>query len=166
MAVAVPIIMAVTAVVGTAIAVQQAQAASKANKRNAQIMEQNAVIARNDAAVQAQQIERQNILRLGAIRTAQGKAGGEASEGSVLDVLGDVAAQGELEKQNAIYQGELRARGFSNTASLDNMAADTAKTSGYLKAGSELLGGAAQAYGSYNKLNLQGSGYNTNGRDY
>lgn len=149
----IPFIQIASAVVGAIGAIQQGNAAKAAANYNATISMQNAEIARNDAAMQAQQIDRENYMRLGAIRTAQGKSGGAAGEGSVLDVLGDVAAQGELEKQYALYQGEQRARGYTNTATLDVFSGRNAQTAGYLRAGTELLGGGAKAYTSYTKLN-------------
>ena len=148
-----PIVMGASAVVGALSAIQQGKAAKAAADFNATISAQNADIARADAALQAQQIDRDNYLRLGAIRTAQGKSGGAAGEGSVLDVLGDQAAQGELEKQYALYQGEQRARGFTNTANLDTFSGKQAQKSGYLKAGSELLSGGAKAYNAYQRVN-------------
>jgi hypothetical protein len=81
------------------------------------------------------------------------------SSGSVLDVLGDVAAQGELERQSILYQGEINARGQMNTAALDRQIASSARTGGYLKAGSELLAGGAKYYerGSRSKVPSFGS---------
>jgi hypothetical protein len=156
MAAAIPYIMAASAAVAAVGAIQQGKAAKAAADYNANISIQNAQIARADAAAMAKQQDRENYMRLGAIRAAQGKSGGEIGEGSVLDVLGDVAAQGEMEKQNIIYQGEQRARGFTNTATLDTFSGRQAQKSGYLKAGSELLGGAANAGSAYYRLNRAG----------
>lgn len=166
MAAAVPFLMAAGAVVSAVGAIQQGKAADAAAQYNATISEQNAQIARNDAAMQAVQIERENALRLGAIRAAQGKSGGVANEGSVLDVLGDVAAQGELDRQYAIYQGEQRARGFTNTAQLDRFSGKQAERSGYLRAGSELLSGGSRAYRSYNQLPRTGGTTNSGYSDF
>jgi len=152
MAAAIPYIMAASAVVGAVSAIQQGKAARAASEFNANVEMQNAQIARADAAAAAQQVDRENYMRFGASRAAQGRSGGAADQGSVLDVLADNAMQGELEKQNVIYQGEQRARGFNNSSALDTTAGKNAQTSGYLKAGSELLGGGARAYTSYNSL--------------
>lgn len=151
MAAAIPYVIAAGAAVSAVSAIQQGNAAKAAADFNATISMQNAAIARSDAAAQATQIERENALRLGAIRTAQGKSGGAADSGSVLDVLGDQAAQGELEKQYAIYQGEQRARGFVNTANLDTASGKAAQKAGYMKAGAELLGGTARSYDIYSR---------------
>lgn len=152
MAMAIPFIMLAATAVSAISAVRQGQAAKAAADYNALINQQNAGIARSDAAAQAAQVDRENYLRLGSIRAAQGKSGGVAGEGSVLDVLGDVAAQGELEKQYALYQGEQRARGYGNTATLDTFSGRNAQTAGYLKAGTELLSGGAGAYTTSQRL--------------
>lgn len=152
MAAAIPFIQGAAAVVGAINAIQQGRAQKAAADYNATISTQNAAIAQADAAAQAAQIDRENYLRLGQIRTAQGKSGGEAGSGSVLDVLGDVAAQGELDRQMALYGGEQRARGYANTAALDTFSGRQAESAGYLRAGAELLGGGAKAYQSYTSL--------------
>lgn len=152
MAAAIPYVLAASAVVSAVSAIRQGNAAEAAANFNAQIAEQNAVAARQQSAAQAKQIERENYMRLGSIRAAQGKSGGASGEGSVLDVLAYSAAQGELDKQNAVYGGEMSARGYTNTASLDRYRGDTALTAGYMKAGTELLSGASSAYTSYNRI--------------
>ena len=92
-------------------------------------------------------------MRLGAVRAAQGHSGGTGDAGSVLDIIGDSAAQSELEKQNILYRGELKARGYTNTATLDTISGQNAVTSSYYKAGSELLSGGVGVYKSYDALN-------------
>lgn len=155
-AAAVPYVMAAAAAVSAYSAVQQGKAAKAASEFNRTIADQNADITRANAAAQAKQQDRENFLRLGAIRAAQGKSGGAAGEGSVLDVIGDVAAQGELQRQNIIYEGELGARGYSNTSALDTSQGRNALTSSYYKAGSDLLEGGSQAYMAQNKLKRGG----------
>jgi hypothetical protein len=151
-AAALPYLQAAMAVVGAISAIQQGKSAKAAADYNARINEQNAGIARQEAADLARQQERENYLRLGAIHAAQGKSGGAAGEGSVLDVLGDTAAQGELERQNILYRGELKARGYTNTAALDRFEGSQAVSSSYMKAGTELLSGAASAYDTFGRI--------------
>lgn len=161
MAAAIPWIQGAAAVVGALSAIQQGRAAQAAANYNATINAQNAEISRADAAMEATQVQRENALRLGAIRANQGASGGAAGEGSVLDVLGDVAAQGELERQFVLYQGEQRARGFTNTAQLDRYSGRQARSASYMRAGTELLSGGAKAYQSYRSL-LDRTGGQTN----
>lgn len=153
MAAAIPFIMVAAAVVGAASAVRQGQIAKATGDYNRKINEQNADFAREEALVKARQHDREMFMRLGAIKAAQGKNGGAAGEGSVLDVLGDAAAQGELERQYITYSGELKARGFQNTAALDSASGREAQRGSYLRASGELLGGASDAYGTSLKLN-------------
>src|SRR5574341_196071 len=93
MAVAIPIMMAVGTALAAYGAYQQGAAARKASNFNAAVARQNAIVATGQAKAKAAQIERENILRLGLIRANQGASGG-TMEGSVLDVIGDVASQG------------------------------------------------------------------------
>lgn len=152
MAAALPFLQIAGAVMSAVGALQQGSAAKSASDYNATISTQNAAIARQNAADRARQADRETYLRLGSIRANQGAAGGAAGEGSVLDVIGDVAAQSELEKQQILYQGELQARGFTNDATLETFSGEAKQSSGYWKAGSELLGGAYGYASSQAKL--------------
>lgn len=152
MAAAVPYIMAASAAVAVVSAVQQGRAAKAAGDYNAQLAERNAQMERQQAALRAAQSEREGMLRLGAIRAAQGKSGGVANEGSVIDVLGDVAEQNELERQDILYRGAARAGAYEGSANLERMRGSTGQTAGYLKAGEALLGGAAGTYTAYKRV--------------
>lgn len=147
MAPMIPYLLAAGAAVSAYGAISQGQAAKASGKFNAAMNEQNAQFARQEAEALARQQDRENFMRIGAIKAAQGKSGGAAGEGSVLDVIGSVAEQGELERQMIIYRGELKASGYQSTAALDTMSGGAASTAGYLTAGSELLkGGATSSY--------------------
>ena len=137
-----PYVFGAVAAVG---AIQQGQAAKAAANYNAQIADQNAAIARQQTELRDQQQARENYLRLGAIRAAAG-ANGNTNAGSVLDVVADVAMQGELQRQQIRYGGKLQERDFGNTAALDRTAGKQAVTNSMYQAGSDLLGGASQAY--------------------
>jgi len=140
---------------GTALSVfgslKSGQSAKKAAEFNEKINLQNAEIVRQEARDNARVIDRQNYLLAGAIRAAQGASGGRQA-GRVLDVIADAAAQGELAQQMTIYRGELKARGYTTTATLDEMGGDAAQSGSYWKAGSELLSGAVNTYKSYTAL--------------
>jgi hypothetical protein len=125
-------------------AIKQGQAAKAAGDYNAAIAEQSAQFARQDAALQMQQQDRENRMLLGHNIAAAGASGIKAS-GSVLDVLGDAAQQGELQRQNIFRQGEMKAAGYQNTANLDRMQGDAAQQASYYQAAGALLGGGANA---------------------
>jgi len=147
-AAAIPAIMSIA---GTAVAVygvyQQGQAQKSAADYNARLAGQNAVIARQQADLRARQQDRLNRMRLGTIRATQGAAGGAQDEGSVLDIIADNAMQGELQRQEIMYEGELKARGYQGTAALDRMQGKAAGKAAAIGAGSALLGGASKTAG-------------------
>jgi len=136
-------------------AYESGQSQKRASNYNRMMAENNAIAARQQAAAKQKQQDRETKMRLGAIRANQGAFGG-AMEGSALDVLGDTAAQLELQRQNIEYAGELQARGFDATAVLDSIRGENAARAGYYQAGASLLGGASSVYGGYSKLNRGG----------
>lgn len=113
----------------------------KAMDRNAQVLERNAVIARQQARAEADTQQREARQRLGAMRAGYG-ASGVAVEGSPLDALADSAQLAELDRQNLIYNGELKAMGYQDSASGERFAGRNAQTSGYMGAASTILTGA------------------------
>lgn len=152
MAVAIPFIMMAGAAMSAVSAIQQGKAAKAAAQFNSKIAEQNVDITHEQTAAQVAQHDREQYLRLGAIRAAQGKGGGSAKEGSVLDILADTAAQGEIARQDIVYRGALQERGYKNTATLDTMQGRNAEKTGYLTAGAELLSGAGKAGGAMKRV--------------
>lgn len=144
MSVAGPILQMVGAGVAAKNAAQQGRAAKAAHDFNAFIDRQNAEIAHEQTVQQVRQADREQFLRMGAIRAAAGASGGKA-EGSVLDVLADTAAQGEIERQDIIYRGALTERGFRNSAYVEQVTGLQAKGQAYMQAGTELLQGAGNA---------------------
>jgi hypothetical protein len=139
------------AIMGGVSALQQGSASEAAGKYNAEMGWQNAQLARQSAKDQAIQQQRENYLRLGDMRANIGASGGTG--GSFLDVLGDSAAQGELERQGIIYRGSIKANLLAHGASLSEAEASAAATGGYLRAAGELVRGG---YGS-----VRASGSNT-----
>lgn len=129
-------------------AYQQGQEAKKAAGFNAAVAQQNAQLNIDEAKQEAAQQQRQTILRLGSIRAAAG-ASGIQQEGNVLDVLGETARQSELERQNIVYHGALRARAETDTAIGEVFRGAGAARAGALRAGATLLGGAADASSNY-----------------
>jgi len=120
-------------------ALQQGGASAAASEYNAEMGWQNAQVARQAAKDEAAQASREHYLRLGDMQVAIGASGGVG--GSFLDVLGDTASQMELERQNIIYAGSVKANLLAHGASLADAAASSARTGGYLRAAGALLGG-------------------------
>ena len=129
---------------------QQGQAQEAAGNYNATVASQNADIAIQQSKDQAQQVDREAILALGAMRASAGASGG--GQTSFLDVIGDTAAQYELQKQQTLYGGKLAARGYRNTAAIEKFQGKQAAYSGKLAAAGALLSGSADTYGSFQRL--------------
>jgi hypothetical protein len=106
----------------------------------------DAQIARQNAQDSAKQSARETYLRTGSMVASHGASGGR--DGSFLDVLGDAAAQGELERQHIIYAGSVASDRLAHGAGLSEA-----------QAGSELVGGALRASGAL----LRGMGKNSGG---
>lgn len=157
MAAAVPFLIAASTALAAVSAISQAQQAKATGEYNAAIGARNAGIAREQAARDAEAQHRGAVRAIGAARAAYG-ASGVTLEGSPLDVLESSAAEAELDRQNILYKGELRAMGYGETAALDLSRGKAAARSGYAQAGSAILMGAGNYYGSRPAKTAQ-SGY-------
>lgn len=141
-------------------AYQQGQFQKASSNYQAQVATQDAEVAQQQAAAQADQDKRMAYLRIGAAKASYG-ASGVDSAGSPMDVIGDIAAQSELQRQNDLYQGKLKSRGSLETATVESAAGKAAAQSGTLTAGSSLLSGAASTYGNYRTLQRSSGAPNT-----
>lgn len=130
--------------------IQQGNAQAKADKYNAAVATQNAQIAKDQAAANLSQQQTDAYRKLGAIKAGYG-ASGIGTSGSPMDVLADSFTQSELDANTIIYNGKIKAAGYTNTANLDNASAANARSAGYTNAASSLLLGGAKAYGSADK---------------
>lgn len=145
MAPAIPFIMAAATVVSTVAAIKGARDAKKQRNAQAAIEEENRRRSEEETAFRLQQQKRQNYLRLGSIRAAAGASRG-GTTGSALDVLGDVARQGELERGQIQRTGDAEAFNYSARAGLYRAAGKAEYQAGMLSAAGTLLGGATSTY--------------------
>ena len=136
------IISIVGTVVGVVGQVVSGMNASKADAYNAQIATQNAMIARNNAEFNAEQQQRAARLRIGAAEANYG-ASGITTEGSPLDVLESSARNSEIDRQAIIYQGNIRAAGYQDQATLDQMRSGSDLTTGVFRGIDQFAEGAS-----------------------
>jgi hypothetical protein len=157
MGAALPYIAVAGAVMGAIQSIQQGNAAKAAGEYNQAIALRNSQVATQQAGADAEAKNREKIQRLGAIRAAYG-ASGVTGEGNPIDVLGTNAALFELDKQNILYKGKLKAMGYEETAALEDMKGSAAQKAGYMGAGSSLMkigsinfgGGGPSGFGGVN----------------
>ncbi|MES2348491.1 MAG: hypothetical protein V4641_13090 [Pseudomonadota bacterium] len=116
--------------------------AAQASTFNSQVAEQNATVATSQGEADAVQQRRVNELRMGTIRASYG-ASGLTMEGSPIDVLSSSAAQAELDVQNIKYNAALKAQGYTNNATLDNMRAEGASAAAGSASSNGMFGAAA-----------------------
>ncbi len=138
------------AAVGTGVAaygaVAQGDAADEAAKRTQQAENANAQAAQDAAALEAGQVRRKNLLRLGSQRADAAKSG-VLIDDSAADVIYDTAIQGELEAQSVLYGGASSAA-YSRQKGVNARAAgDNAKSASRISAGGTIIGGLGSAAG-------------------
>lgn len=142
MAAALPIIAGAGAAFQVVGAIQQANAASRANEYNAQLAARNAELVRTQTAEEERILRIQNKKFLSS-NVASYAASGIEMSGTPEDVLGEMAASMELDALKLRHSGELKAAGLTADAAMSRQKASSARTGGYLSAGGYLLGGAA-----------------------
>lgn len=158
MAMAIPILAVASAVIGAVGSIQAANAQRRASNYNQALAQRNSQIATNQGTLQ-EETHRTKMQRLMGHNRAQYGASGVTMEGSPLDVLSDMASQGEQDLQTIRYNTEVRASGHEGTAQLESMRAKNARTAGYLSAGQAvLLHGAKVSNGGNGTESSQSSG--------
>lgn len=100
------------------------------------------------AASQRQAEEQRRQARL-AMSRAQAVAGGGGSDQTVVDLIGDMAAEGELRALTSIYEGDDRAFGLEQQAAARRREGKAARTAGYINAVSSVLRGGQSMFKKY-----------------
>lgn len=152
MAAAVPFIVGGAAILSASNSIRQGRAAKAASEHDAEMARQNALIEKQNTLEAVRTFDREQYLRTGAVKAAQGKSGGTATSGNVLDVLSDLATQGAIERQAIQRRGAIREQGLYDTADQDSLAGKSAMSGAFMQAGSDLLAGAANSYTAYSRL--------------
>lgn len=129
----------------------QASNQAKMSRYNAKVAEQNAVAAQRQAEADAARQEGQLQRQLAKRRTAVA-SGGVSIEGSPLDLLEDLAMEGQLDVLGIRQRGLADARQFSIAASRSRFEGRTAIQQGLLGAGRQIVSGVGDVAGGYSKL--------------
>lgn len=117
--------------------------AQRAAEFNAATMEAEARIARQQGGAREEQQRRRAREFLGTQRAAAGQAG-VGLGGSIGDVLGDSAAEAELDALNIRYESNLQALGMENQAAITRWQGKEAKRAAKARAVATVISGAAQ----------------------
>lgn len=131
--------------VSVAGALSQANVAQATGEYNAAMAEENAVLARSQAAEQETRYRTAARKQLGAMRAAYGKSG-VTMEGSPMDVLTESAYTAELDALTIREGGRAKAAAYESEAAISRLQGKTQQQGGYYSAAAELLSGSTQAY--------------------
>jgi hypothetical protein len=112
---------------------------SNAASYNADIASRNATIARQQAEADAAKHRISARKQIGGMKSAYGASGVSSSEGSPLELLEDSAFNAEMDAQNILYSGKLKAMGYQGEARLEKMRSKNAISEGFTRAGTALL---------------------------
>lgn len=160
-------------VIGAVGSIQSADAASDAAKYNAQVAANNAQQERNNAEMateagtnQAYQESLKSRAEVGEIKAQQAAAGLSVDSGSALDVRSSAQELGELNAINiranaakTAYGYETQSTNDTAQSTLDTNEANDATVSGYVNAGSTLLGTAGSAATNWQKWQLNSGSF-------
>lgn len=143
--------------VGVASSISQGQKEKDWADYNAKVMENEAIIARQEAARDAETRRKEGMRLLGSQRAAFAKSGVELGSGSPLDLLEETAAENELAVKTIKYAGEQQARRAISAATAERLKGDAKQTGSYWSAGSTLLTGGLRTAGYGAQTNKYGS---------
>ncbi len=131
---------------------------------NARVAENNAILARQAAEADADTIDRQRRIALSKQSTGFAASGVVINQDSTLEVLGDTAAEFELDRLNRLHQGQVQTNAQRIQSTLDRnnaqgllSQASSAASAGRTAAVGTVLTGAAR---TANRLSLSGSSVN------
>lgn len=138
--------------------IQQGQAADamgKANQQSAEFsakqMEINAGQERASAQRKMLEEGRKKNMALSRAQAVAAASGGGTLDPSIVDIMGDLEAEGEYNKRAALFEGEQRAQDLESGAmvqryqgSMSRMAGKAEKKSSYVAAAGSLFKGGGQ----------------------
>lgn len=128
-------------------AIGQANAAKAAHSYNANLREQDATVALQQASVDAWRVRQQGQFAQGDLVAGIGASGGSVEDS--MDVLRMSVANAKLDEATVLYKGRLKATGYYNDAALERQSGIVAQRQGYMNAASSILTGAGQAGATY-----------------
>ena len=142
-----------SAAISAVAAVDQADTQRKVMHTKADQDRANAVEVSRQATeqIEGQRAKARSVI---GVQLASTSESGTGLNGSNLDLLNQSLVNNEMDSLSIRYQGDRNTKALNAQAGMDDMAADSATTGGYLSAAGSLLNGAAKG-GSYTSGNTQ-----------
>lgn len=129
--------------VGTIASGRQAE---KAAEYEAQQLEMRANETRAASQREAAAQYRQGEIMASQQAAGIAGSGGDLSDASVIDLMGDTAAEVDLARRTTLYRGENQARGLQDAAQNTLISGQNARTNSYIGAGTQLFSGISNMY--------------------
>lgn len=130
---------------------EQGEAAQRASEMEAAAREREA--REREAASQREAISQQKKtdLALSRQQAVAAGSGAGATDATVLDLMGDVAAAGEYNERSALYEGTASARGLDEAADLARFKGEQARKAGKVQSQATILSGLSSFAGTLSK---------------
>lgn len=143
----------VAAVGGTILQVAGTMQAGREEKARLQyeekVQEQQADEALAASQRDAASRYREGRLLLSQQRAAIAGSGGNITDASVIDLMGDTAAEADLAARTEIYKGEQQSRGYNDAAKVAGVNADNAMRRARWQAAGQLFSGVSSMYSRF-----------------
>lgn len=146
-------------IIGAAGTLMQGDAANQAGKSEALQLQQEAGQERARSQLEASNRRRSARYAQSRALALAAASGAGASDPTVVDIIGNLAGEGEFGALAAMYEGETSARNLEYAGKVRRREGKAAKSASYLKAGATLLSGGSAWADKYG-----GGGFDNVGR--
>lgn len=92
---------------------------------------------------------RKGRIMLGDQRAAVAASGGDLTDPSVIDIMGDTEAEIDLAARTDIYKGDQQARGYNDAAINSRISGKNAQKASYISAAGSLFSGISSMYSRF-----------------
>ena len=155
-----PIVGAISTIAGIGGTIMQVQAAKEEGREQKARFEYDQKVASQqaDEATAASQRDAMERYREGRYLLSQQQAaiagsGGNMTDPSVMDVMGDTTERVALAAQTDIYKGEQQARGYNDAAKVAGYNADSAMRAARIRAAGALFSGVSSMFSRFGESN-------------
>ena len=129
--------------------IQAGREADAKAQYEAKVQEQQADEATASSQRSAAEQHRQGQFLLSQQRAAIAGSGGSLADASVLDLMGDTAAEADLAARTEIYKGDQQSRGYNDAAKVSRISGRNARNASYISAAGSLFSGVSNMYSRF-----------------
>ena len=137
------------------------QGAQAKQQGDAEAVQLNYIAGQSRAASQREAAERRRSSRYAQsrVQALAAASGAGASDPTVVNLISELAGEGEYGALAAMYEGEDRAGGLELAGRASRRQGDAAMSASVVQAGSTLLGGASSWYDKYGGMGAPGTAF-------